>query len=176
MQFCWFRPDSETSFYYTFLRPALVIQTQAVFLYCNYYYYSMNNVRLATSIHILTLLAHAEPGTLVSSEFIAGSVNTNPAVIRKELGYLRRSGLVASKEGKNGGNYLAKKASDIRMSDIYESVKQSFLLGKMNTPNPKCPVGRDINNHLNTLFSDAEASLMQQFDGMSLQDFTDKFQ
>src|SRR5690606_21431196 len=71
----------------------------------------MNNVRFATALHILTLL-HLQPGELLPSEYIAGSINLNPAVVRKELSNLRNFGLVESKEGKGGGSTLAKPASE----------------------------------------------------------------
>ena len=78
----------------------------------------MNNTRFSISLHILTLLARAED-ELLSSEYIAGSININPVLVRKELINLRNQGLVASREGKNGGSYLNKPARDIYLSDIY---------------------------------------------------------
>ena len=77
----------------------------------------MNNVRFATALHILTLL-QLKPGELLPSEYIAGSINLNPAMVRKELSNLRNFGLVESKEGKGGGSTLAKPASEILLSDI----------------------------------------------------------
>ncbi|MBE7175418.1 MAG: Rrf2 family transcriptional regulator [Mucilaginibacter polytrichastri] len=135
----------------------------------------MNNVRFSTAVHILTLLATAKPDQWTSSEYLAGSVNTNPALIRKEIGSLRRAGLVESREGKNGGSRLAKKAADISMAEVYESVRQSFLLGKMNEPNPKCPVGREINRHLRQLYEQAERQFAEQFGRMTLDDFSRQF-
>jgi DNA-binding IscR family transcriptional regulator len=57
-------------------------------------------------------------------------VNTNPALIRKELSNLRNSGLILSREGKNGGYSLAKNAGLIKLSDVYLSVKQASILGQ----------------------------------------------
>jgi DNA-binding IscR family transcriptional regulator len=62
----------------------------------------MVNCRFTVAIHVLCLLAAQHPQPL-TSEFIAGSVNTNPVVIRRLLGSLRRAGLVKSQPGVSGG-------------------------------------------------------------------------
>lgn len=135
----------------------------------------MNNGRFAIALHILVLLDKAK-GELLSSEWLAGSININPAMVRKELISLRQHGFVQSKEGKNGGTALAKKASEISLGAIYESVRQLSLLGhSKNTPNPQCPVGKNINTHLNSLYNDTERILVDQLNKQSLADFSAKF-
>lgn len=134
----------------------------------------MNNVRFATAMHILTLLA-MQPGELMSSEYIAGSINVNAAVVRKELSNLRNCGLVESKEGKGGGSMLAKPAEQILLSDIYQVVRQTSLLGRSNDPNPACPVGQQINAHLEELYSEAEQALIQKLGKKTLADFSKQF-
>jgi Rrf2 family protein len=135
----------------------------------------MNNSRFAISVHILTLLAGAN-GELLSSEYIAGSININPVLVRKELINLRKHGLVGSKEGKNGGAYLNKAAKDIRLSDVYEAVKQSPLLGQAkNEPNPACPIGRQIKTQLNNLYTDAEKAMINQLSTTTLHNFLNQF-
>lgn len=135
----------------------------------------MNNSRFAISVHILTLLAGAK-GELLSSEYIAGSININPVLVRKELSNLSKHHLVASKEGKNGGVYLNKPAADIRLSDVYAAVKQSPLLGvAKNEPNPQCPIGKQIKKHLNTVYNDAENALIARLSATTLEIFLKQF-
>jgi Rrf2 family protein len=135
----------------------------------------MHNSRFSVSIHILTLLAKAE-GDLLSSELMAGSININPVLIRKELINLRKHHLVASKEGKNGGAYLARLPGDIYLSDVYLAVKQSALLSKSkNKPNPTCKIGRQINTHLRNLYDDAENALISQLEKVTLKKFAHQF-
>jgi Rrf2 family protein len=131
----------------------------------------MNNVRFATSIHILTLLA-AFPDELLSSEYIAGSININAAIVRKEISNLIRFGLLESREGKGGGSRLAKPARQIRLSDVYEAVRQSPILGRTNNPNPACEVGRKINKHLDNLFEDAEHAMVTRLHKITLDEFS----
>ncbi|WP_268223017.1 RrF2 family transcriptional regulator [Sinomicrobium oceani] len=134
----------------------------------------MNNVRFATSLHILTLLALNE-GVYLSSDFIAGSVNVNAAAIRKEISNLKLCLLVESKEGKGGGSILARPASQIKLSDVYDAVKQVHVLGRSNTPNPDCPVGKEVNRHLEALYEDTDDYVRQKLTTVTLKDFVQKF-
>jgi Rrf2 family protein len=133
------------------------------------------NGRFAISLHILTLLEKFRH-ELLSSEYIAGSVNINPVLIRKEISNLKKHGLVESKEGKAGGFSLAKSASQILLSDVYNAVQEVSILGKAkNSPNPDCKVGKQINKHLDTLYADAEHVLVKKLGKTSLADFARKF-
>ncbi|MGS2741196.1 RrF2 family transcriptional regulator [Sinomicrobium sp. M5D2P17] len=134
----------------------------------------MNNVRFATSLHILTLLATMEDEYL-SSEFIAGSVNVNAAMIRKEISNLKACHFVESKEGKGGGSTLTRPASQIKLSEVYEAVRQVHVLGRSNTPNPRCPVGRDVNKHLESLYEDTDNYVKQKLSAITLEEFVRKF-
>ncbi|WP_128545832.1 Rrf2 family transcriptional regulator [Larkinella soli] len=136
----------------------------------------MNNGRFSISIHILTLLARAG-NDLLSSEYIAGSVNINPVLVRKELINLRKHGLIVSKEGKSGGSMLARPADRILLSSVYQAVRQNPLLGQQkNLPNPACPVGRRINEHLDRLYQDAEEALLRNLGSVTLADFSRRFE
>lgn len=132
----------------------------------------MNNIQFATAIHILTLLA--TEGNLSSSE-IAGSININPAMVRKSLSVLSTHGLVETREGKGGGALLAKPAGQILLSDIYRAVNAAPLLGKANAPNPNCSVGKQINNHLLELYNQADQALIDKLSTITLADFCKKF-
>jgi len=135
----------------------------------------MNNSRFAVSMHILTLL-EAAPNELVSSDYLAGSININPVLVRKEISNLKKHGLVESKEGKSGGFMLAKPAKQIRISEVYEAVRQAPILGKVkNKPNPSCEVGKQIGKHLDNLFADAEQALVKSLGQQTLADFSKKF-
>lgn len=133
------------------------------------------NGRFAISMHILTLLAKAN-GEWLTSEYIAGSININPVLVRKEISNLRQNGLVTSREGKNGGSLLAKSPQSIRLSDVFLATRQGAFLGTAkNSPNPNCPVGKQINQHLDDLYLDAEQALIQKLGDTTLDEFTRRF-
>lgn len=135
----------------------------------------MNNSRFAISLHILVLLETAKE-ELVSSDYLAGSININPVLVRKELINLRKYGFVGSKEGKNGGSYLAKSAGSITLAEVYLATRQETLLGvAKNTPNPNCPVGKQINSHLNELYDATEQVLIRELSTKTLAGFSKQF-
>ncbi|MGE4514529.1 MAG: Rrf2 family transcriptional regulator, partial [Chryseobacterium sp.] len=75
-----------------------------------------------------------------------------------------------------GGSQLAKNADDIKISDIYLAVKNTEVLGKKNNnPNPKCLVGKEINEHLQTLFSETDQLVIRFLGNKTLQEFMDNF-
>ncbi|PWU01307.1 MAG: transcriptional regulator [Bacteroidetes bacterium] len=134
----------------------------------------MNNGRFATALHILTLL-EIKKEELLSSEFIANSINVNSAVVRKEIGNLRAHKFIESKEGKGGGYTLGKPASQIHLSEVYKSVNETPLLGRSNDPNPDCPIGKQINGHLKELFTAADETFLKQLGKITVRDFAKKF-
>lgn len=136
----------------------------------------MNNTRFATAVHIMTLLAKS-PQEWLTSEWVAGSINVNPVIVRKEMSVLREAGLIISRQGKEGGSHLAKNAEMITISEIYKAVKNTEVLGKKNqNPNPDCSVGREINSHLNTLFEETDQLVVNFLGDKSLQEFVDQFE
>lgn len=135
----------------------------------------MNNTRFATAVHILTLLGD-NPGEWLSSDFIAGSINVNPVIVRKELIVLSDAGLTATRKGKTGGAQLNKPVNGILMSDIYLAVKNTEVLGKKNQhTNPKCPIGKQINEKLINLFNETDTVVIQFLAKKTLNDFIHQF-
>ena len=115
------------------------------------------------------------PDEWLTSDFIAGSLNSNAALVRKELGALRNAGLVESKEGKNGGSRLARPLKDIRLSEVFSLVKEDHIFGfSPNDPNPDCAVGRNINKALDSLFTGLDESVSRELSKITLASFIEK--
>lgn len=135
----------------------------------------MNNGRFAIAVHILTLLALTEE-ELLTSDYIAGSININSVLVRKELAVLRKAGLVDSKEGKNGGFFLAKSSIEITMDILFKILYPEGIFSfAKNEPNSNCPVGKDINKHLNRIYINAELSLLKELKNYTLANFSKGF-
>nr|BBH92773.1 Rrf2 family transcriptional regulator [Thermogemmatispora argillosa] len=98
----------------------------------------------------------------LTSERIAGSVNTHPVFIRRILGLLSRAGLVTSQPGVGGGWRLRRDAACISLLDVYEAVGAGPLLALHHSvPNPDCLIGRNIQRALLTYFGEAEAAFKE---------------
>lgn len=115
--------------------------------------------RFVVAVHILTLLEH-EGGRPVTSEHIAGSVQTNPGFIRRLLSSLARAGLITTQLGTGGGARLAKPASKIQLLDVYRAVESGTVFAMHHSqPNSDCPVGRNIQASLSGALRRAERAM-----------------
>jgi Rrf2 family protein len=115
--------------------------------------------RTTIAIHILTLLAWCGSDPL-TSEFIASSVNTNPVVIRRLLARLREAGLVASRSGPGGGWQLLAEPGKVTLRDIHRVMEDAPLFPlHASAPNPRCPVGKNIQGALEGIFRSAQEAL-----------------
>ena len=120
-------------------------------------------------VHVLTLLARMDDP--VSSKMIAGSVNTNPVVIRQIIGHLRDAGLVETIPGSIGGAKLGRPANQITLGDVYELTKAETFFGlHPNEPNPHCPVGRNIQAVLIDVFDQMDALIVGALTNITIAD------
>lgn len=131
--------------------------------------------KFAITVHILSLLSK-HPEDFLSSEYLAGSMNINPVLVRKEIANLKKHSIVESREGKYGGTRLLKPAKEITLKDIFCMTFEMVHLGyAKNDPNPACPVGKNINQNLETLYTDINKNISGQLEKISLLEFTKDF-
>lgn len=127
--------------------------------------------RFSVGVHILALIEINKDG-VSTSEFLAGSVNTNPAVIRKIMGMLKKAGLVQVRPGIAGAE-LVKDLSEITLLDVYkavEVVQEKELFSIHDNPNPDCPVGRNIQNTIAPLFEIAQTAMEKALGSVTIED------
>ncbi|WP_226035195.1 Rrf2 family transcriptional regulator [Aquibacillus saliphilus] len=127
--------------------------------------------RFSVGIHILSLLEFNKDG-VSSSEYLAGSVNTNPALIRKILGMLKKAGLIEVRPG-IAGSKLARSLSDITLLDVYKAVdvvQDNELFSVHDNPNPKCIVGKNIQDTITPILSTAQIALEKVLGNVTIED------
>lgn len=123
------------------------------------------NSRMTVAVHILSylVLASRRHDNVVTSDQIAKSVRTNPVVIRRLLGQLRKGGLVRSQRGASAGWRLARNPKAISLLDVYNAVHEGPLFGlHASPPNPQCPIGRGLPSTLRNLYGTVEDHLRRQ--------------
>ncbi|MEV6299140.1 Rrf2 family transcriptional regulator [Actinoplanes sp. NPDC051861] len=120
-----------------------------------------SNSRVTIAAHALAWLelARRRGRPSLTSDEVAASVNTNPVILRRSLGDLRRAGLVTARRGTGAGFSLARPAEQITMFDVWQAVAAEPLLGLHHTePNQECPVGRGIRPVLTDVYDEATAA------------------
>jgi len=133
--------------------------------------------RFAVSVHVMLSLAQAHsqnsgPGrALVTSEYLAESVRTNPAVIRRIVSRLAQSQLVNSFRGKAGGVELAKEPSAISLADIYSAISEKSLLNHSDkAPKRQCKVSCSMSKIMGGLIEGFEKNSLRYFSRIYLSD------
>lgn len=102
--------------------------------------------RFTIALHLFACIDTFQDSYKLTSDFIAGSVNVNPVVIRRILQQLKAADLVTVARG-TGGCKIAKPLEDITFLDVYnavECVESGELFHFHEKPNQSCPVGRNI--------------------------------
>ena len=134
------------------------------------------NSRLTTAIHALCWLelAARRGYPSLTSERVAASLASNPALVRKALGPLREAGLVASGRGPGAGWSLARPAAQIRLDEVYDALGDdtAFALHP-HEPNQECPVGFGIRPVLGEVYADADAAVRRSLARRTVADVLD---
>ncbi|MGH2548855.1 MAG: RrF2 family transcriptional regulator [Thermomicrobiales bacterium] len=100
----------------------------------------MKSSWFAVAVHAMALLSQSSEG--YSSAFVAGSVNTNPAFLRRVLAVLGRANLVESREGRDGGYRLTRPADQITLAEVYRATSRGdTLLERPSDTSHLCPIG-----------------------------------
>lgn len=132
--------------------------------------------RFTVAIHVLVLLAYGTGSDdPMTSEYIAGSVNTNPVVIRRLLALLRDAKLVRSQSGPGGGWLLLLPPEAITLRHVFRAVETEPLFPlHASTPNPRCPVGRTIQSALGAPYAQARLAVERNLQKTTIADLLDE--
>lgn len=128
--------------------------------------------RFTVALHIFTAVDVFKDDYKVTSDFLAGSIGTNPVIIRKLLTQLKSAGLITVARGP-GGIELTKDLSEISFYDVYEAIEPvegGDLFRFHEAPNPECPVGRNIHALLDEKLKDIQDTMEERMKHYTLMD------
>ena len=111
------------------------------------------NSEFAIAVHALVCLSRADAP--LSSEQLAGNICTNPARVRKVVARLRRAGLVATKEGAEGGCRFTKNAERVTLLEVLDALETRVV----------CATWRSGSADLPCLISAGMAGVMDELYG-----------
>jgi len=122
------------------------------------------------AVHVLTVLAYKE-GDRVTSAFLAGSVNTNPVIIRRLLLDLQRARLIETNKGAGAGSRLSRSPGRIDLAEVFRAVEELETFGRPSgKPNQACPVAQCMRDELDRVFASARAALERDLERTTLAD------
>lgn len=136
--------------------------------------------RFTLAIHIFACIDTFGNSYKITSDFLAGSTNVNPVVIRKILSQLKNAGLVDVARG-TGGTTVTKPLNEITFLDIYRAVdciENGDLFHFHENPSPNCPIGRNIHSILDDKLLRVQNAMEQELASITLADLkrdTDKY-
>lgn len=128
--------------------------------------------RFTIALHILAALETLKGRFRLTSQFLSGSIQVNPVVIRNILLQLKAAGFVQIPRG-HGSITLLKTPDEISLLDVYKSIEpleQNKLFNFHQNPNPKCPVGRNIHNVLDWRLLSVQQAMEDRLKSMKLSD------
>ena len=128
--------------------------------------------RFTLAVHIFACVDTFKDDYKVTSDFIAGSTNVNPVIIRKILGQLKAAGLIQVARG-TGGTTITKPLKEITFLDIYravECVEDNRLFHFHENPNTACPVGRNIHYVLDDKLERVQKAMERELESITLED------
>ena len=128
--------------------------------------------RFTLAVHIFACINTFKDSYKVTSDFLAGSTNVNPVIIRKILGQLKAAGLVTVARG-SGGATIAKPLQEITFLDIYHAVEcvgNGELFHFHENPNSACPVGRNIHVILDDKLLRVQQAMEKELASITLED------
>ena len=134
--------------------------------------------RFTIALHIFTCVEVFKDEYRITSDFLAGSINTNPVIIRKILTKLKSAGLITVTRG-TGGIELTKPLKEITFYDIYvaiEPLEDDELFNFHKNPNPKCPVGKNIHTLLDSKLENIQKSMENEMKKYTLENLKDEMQ
>ena len=128
--------------------------------------------RFTLAVHIFACIDVFKNDYKITSDFLAGSTNVNPVIVRKILGQLKEAGLVEVARG-SGGASIPKPLNEISFLDIYnavECVENGELFHFHENPNIDCPVGRNIHAVLDDKLMRVQKAMETELSSITLED------
>lgn len=141
---------------------------------CTIISYMRRDSKLSSILHLLLHMAHSDRP--LTSDELAGFLQTNPVLVRRTLAGLRERGYVGAVKGHGGGWVVTADLHAVTLRDIYDSVGAPTVFAMGNRDDaPGCLVEQVVNASLTDAFEEAEALLIARFAGITLADLSGRF-
>ena len=127
------------------------------------------NSRLSLALHALSHMAVNGTEAQTSAD-IAAHAGTNPVVVRRVLGKLRKAGLLTSERGHSGGWRLARPPDRISLADVYIALDESLVATEEDKYQSNCAIEKALRARVSVIMQDVERTLVDTLSGTSIAD------
>jgi Rrf2 family protein len=100
------------------------------------------------ALHGMVIVAQSEKKELVNVLEIADRLNSSRHHVAKVMQRLVKDGYLNSHRGPTGGFTMKKRAEDINLLEIYESIEGKIAIGKCPLDHPVCKFEKCIFNNV----------------------------
>ena len=133
------------------------------------------NSDFIVAVHALVYLRHTN--ALASSEELAGNICTNAARVRKILSKLKKSAIITSREGQEGGYRLPEDKKNITLSAIagalfVSPVEVNWQSGQHDAD---CLISSGIASAMDKLLGDLNRLCLERLDQITIGDIENNF-
>ncbi len=121
-------------------------------------------------IHIICAIEYFKKETIVTSSLLASSTGANPVTVRTVISELREAGILDISQGKTGIG-LKKNIDDISLLDVFnavDSLDEDGLFHFHNSPNPNCPIGKNIHKAMDDKLAKIQDSMKRQMEEIKI--------
>ncbi|MEM6891275.1 MAG: Rrf2 family transcriptional regulator [Pseudomonadota bacterium] len=127
------------------------------------------NSRLSLALHALGHMAYDAEHAQTSTE-IAAHAGTNPVVVRRVLGKLRKAGLLTSERGHFGGWRLARAPQNITLADVYLALEERLISTSVDINPHQCSIEHALHDRVSEIMQDVETSLLERLANTTIED------
>lgn len=128
----------------------------------------------AVAVHGLAYLNQRKATT--SSEELAANVCTNPARVRKVMAKLKKAGMIATKEGLEGGYHFIKDPSSVNLKQICDALEVTFVSSswKSGDQNMPCMVSSGMSGVMDEIYEDLNELCRNRMEEITIKDIQEK--
>lgn len=122
------------------------------------------------AVRALFDIAFYNEGRPTQVKDIAERQNIPPRFLEQIFQDLKRSGIVGSKRGPQGGYSLARKAAEIRLGDVVRALEGPIMLGEREGSGRRAQPVTDARRVTEAIFKDLSSRVEACFDAVTIAD------
>ena len=129
------------------------------------------STKCSIAIHCLIFIYEYGDTTKVTSEILSLSTGINPVTIRNIFSSLKKDGIISIKFG-TGGATLNCPLNEITLYRICKTIEPNFiskLIGIHTSPSLLCPIGKNINNVLDSSYQKIKNDLCESLRNITME-------